>query len=101
MSKNQQIIERLAEFMGWRNSKLPIAYEMGDNIAKDNVEWNPLKDWNHTMQIVDEHVKRGGTFELSYQEGRVAKIRVNDEYYEMIDGDVKKTVCEALLSTLK
>jgi len=52
---DQQTIERLAAFMGWENAPSD-EWRMSDGMefmCMKN-EWNPLKDWNHTHQVLDK-----------------------------------------------
>lgn len=45
---DNQIIERLAEFMGWKKGVTMNVWHDGACI---HLEWNPLESWNHWRQV--------------------------------------------------
>ena len=49
---DQEIIERLAEFMGWGGARIDLdGVWMLKTRSLGGFYWNPLKDWNHWRQV--------------------------------------------------
>lgn len=57
---DEQLIERVAvEVMGWEVIPHGEGYEQLPPVVKDHAgyvstQWNPLTDWNHTMEVVEK-----------------------------------------------
>lgn len=98
----KETTERLAEFVfsDKRVMKIGTLYYDDNKKGYWKGTWNPLENWNATMMVVEKLARSGGTFDLSYKEGKVNQIRINEVYYEMVDGNVQKSICMAALATL-
>jgi len=120
-----EIIERLAEFMGWKAEeceqhmlKQGLYEHLGSKLCwstgkmiktsgtrpdwKEQVDynWNPLKDWNHWRQVEEklmEDWRLMRKFFESYQDG-YAQFR-NDSIEKYLQADLP-THCKALVSVL-
>ena len=67
---DQQIIERLAEFMGWTKLYTDRGFDWKGEykIMADGNDWNPLQDWNHWRQVEEKMMEDVGDNDTYYRE---------------------------------
>lgn len=97
---DQQIIERLAEFMGWEKEYTDCAICWLNPYSGTRVkiqDWNPIEDWNHTMQVIEKFIQYG-TIEFAFQKGEFLKMQINDVYHESQGFPFQRAFCLALVS---
>ena len=98
---DSELIEKVAtDVMTWRKDlflELPYGLWTDQNgLSKAHTsDWNPLTDWNHTMEVVDKFP--AFAFEALYKGSYHVRFSPDERWRDIHDASAQRAICLAAL----